>query len=119
MVRKYPLPVSNIKRLTEDAVVVSFDIPDELKEEFKFKAGQYITFIIDINGEQVRRAYSLCSSPDEDKMSVGVKRIPNGKMSTYLNRELKEGEIVCEGKNVFMGYSESFKDLKLNNQNNY
>ena len=94
MVRKYPLPVSNIKRLTEDAVVVSFDIPDELKEEFKFKAGQYITFIIDINGEQVRRAYSLCSSPDEDKMSVGVKRIPNGKMSTYLNRELKEGEIV-------------------------
>jgi|MDSW01.3.fsa_nt_gb ring-1,2-phenylacetyl-CoA epoxidase subunit PaaE len=94
MVRKYPLPVSNIKRLTEDAVVVSFDIPDELKEEFKFKAGQYITFIININGEQVRRAYSLCSSPDEDKMSVGVKRIPNGKMSTYLNRELKEGEIV-------------------------
>ena len=94
MVRKYPLPVSNIKRLTEDAVVVSFDIPDELKEEFKFKAGQYITFIIDINGEHVRRAYSLCSSPDEDKMSVGVKRIPNGKMSTYLNRELKEGEIV-------------------------
>ena len=94
MVRKYPLPVSNIKRLTEDAVVVSFDIPDELKEEFKFKAGQYITFIIDINGEQVRRAYSLCSSPDEDKMSVGVKRIPNGKMSTYLNRELKEGEVV-------------------------
>lgn len=94
MVRKYPLPVSSIERLTEDAVIVSFLVPEELKNEFKFKAGQYITFLIDINGDQVRRAYSLCSSPDEEQISVGVKRIPNGKMSTYLNRELKEGEVI-------------------------
>ena len=94
MVQAYPLAVTKITRTTEDSVVIGFKIHQDLQNIFAFKPGQYITFIIHINGEKVRRAYSICSSPDEELLSVGVKRIPNGKMSTYLNRELKEGDVI-------------------------
>ena len=115
MVQAYPLPVAKLERTTEDSVIVSFKIHKDLEKVFTFKPGQYITFIIEINGEKVRRAYSICSSPDEDLLSVGVKRIPNGKMSTYLNREIKEGDVI----NVITPKGKFFIETNKEHQKHY
>ncbi|MFY0643873.1 MAG: ferredoxin--NADP reductase [Bacteroidia bacterium] len=91
----YPIQVKEVKRETKDAVSIKFDIPSELKEKFHYKAGQYFTFSIIINGEDVRRSYSVCSSPVTDpNPTIAVKEVEGGKMSTYLNRSLKEGDTI-------------------------
>ncbi|WP_313360231.1 FAD-binding oxidoreductase, partial [Empedobacter sp.] len=82
------LTVKEIVKLTADAVQISFDVPEELHEEYNFLPGQYIT--LNINGE--RRDYSLCESPKDKKWSIGVKSQPNGKISSYLVNELKVGD---------------------------
>ena len=74
----HPLQVKEIQRLTDDAVAISFSIPKELIQAFLFKAGQYLTLSHSIDGEQVRRSYSLCSAPHEEVLRVGIKAIPNG-----------------------------------------
>ncbi len=92
MVHFHTLKVSNINRETSDTVSVAFDVPSELKDEFRFIPGQYVTLKTDINGEDVRRSYSLCSyDAGGEGLRVAVKEVPGGKMSTFLNRELKEG----------------------------
>ena len=88
------LRISKINRLTSDAIEIVFLIPENLKSEFEFIAGQYITISAKINNEEVRRAYSLCSNPDSLEVAVGVKRVEGGKMSTFLIDTLKEGDVV-------------------------
>jgi ring-1,2-phenylacetyl-CoA epoxidase subunit PaaE len=88
----YSLKVNEVRKLTDDSIEISFEIPDELLDKFKFKAGQYITIKSTINNEEVRRAYSLCSSPNSEKISVGVKKIKGGRMSTFLNEKLRNGD---------------------------
>ena len=105
----YPLKVSQIRALTTNAVELKFEIPAELKSKFNFKAGQYITIKHQIGGEEVRRAYSICSSIKEG-ISVGVKKVETGKMSSFLTTKIKEGDVlevmpptgnfVLQGKNV-------------------
>ena len=105
----YPLKVSQIRALTTNAVELKFEIPAELKSKFNFKAGQYITIKHQIGGEEVRRSYSICSSIEEG-ISVGVKKVETGKMSSFLTTKIKEGDIlevmpptgnfVLQGKNV-------------------
>jgi len=91
----FSIKVDQIIRETKDAVCVVLDIPQHLRSQFDYKAGQYLTFSIMINGEEVRRSYSLCSSPVTDnKPSIAVKEVEGGKMSTYLNNELKEGDML-------------------------
>ena len=86
----FSIKVDQIIRETKDAVCVVLDIPQHLRSQFDYKAGQYLTFSIIINGEEVRRSYSLCSSPVTDnKPSIAVKEVEGGKMSTYLNNELR------------------------------
>jgi ring-1,2-phenylacetyl-CoA epoxidase subunit PaaE len=63
MVKFYPIQIADIQKETKDCSVVTFDIPNDLKEEFKFNQGQHLTLKTIINGEEVRRSYSLCSSP--------------------------------------------------------
>ena len=87
----YPLKVSKIRVLTANAVELKFEIPADLESKFNFKAGQYITIKHQIGGEQVRRSYSICSSIEEG-ISVGVKKVETGKMSSFLCNELKEGD---------------------------
>ena len=89
----YPLKVSQIRALTTNAVELKFEIPAELKSKFNFKAGQYITIKHQIRGEVVRRAYSICSSIEEG-ISVGVKKVETGKMSSFLTTKIKEGDIL-------------------------
>ena len=93
----HPLQVKEIQRLTDDAVAISFSIPKELRQPFSFKAGQYLTLSHNIDGEQVRRSYSLCSAPHEEVLRVGIKAIPNGLFSNYANRQIKVGDILEVG----------------------
>ena len=105
----YLLKVSQIRALTTNAVELKFEIPAELKSKFNFKAGQYITIKHQIGGEEVRRAYSICSSI-KGGISVGVKKVETGRMSSFLTTKIKEGDVlqvmpptgnfVLQGKNV-------------------
>ena len=88
------LAVSQIERVTADSVKISFVIPQELKFSFDFFAGQYISLEKEIEGKLVRRAYSICSSPYEDVISVAIKQIPNGLFSTYACEQLQVGDLL-------------------------
>ena len=88
----YTLTISEIQRLTPKAVSIAFSIPDELKSLFSFIPGQYLTLKSTINGEEVRRSYSVCSADYESVLRVGVKEVQGGRFSTYANRELKVGD---------------------------
>ena len=88
----YSLTIDKISRLTPNAVAVSFIVPKELENEFDFEAGQYITIKHKINGEEVRRAYSISSSPKDKHITIGVKKGPEGRFSAFANSSLKEGD---------------------------
>ncbi|MEM6345338.1 MAG: 1,2-phenylacetyl-CoA epoxidase subunit PaaE [Bacteroidota bacterium] len=88
----YPLKVSAVDADATDCVLVSFDVPESLKEDFAYQQGQYLTLKTEIDGEEVRRSYSLCSSPLDDEWRVGIKKVPNGLFSTYANEQLQVGQ---------------------------
>jgi ring-1,2-phenylacetyl-CoA epoxidase subunit PaaE len=92
MSKFHNLKVAEVKRETEESVSILFDIPSELTETFDFVQGQYITIRTQIEGEEVRRSYSICSCPYGKELRVAVKQIPNGKFSTYANTTLKVGD---------------------------
>jgi ring-1,2-phenylacetyl-CoA epoxidase subunit PaaE len=92
MTEFFPLQVSSVSKETDDCTVVSFEVPHELKEKFIYKPGQHLTLKKTINDEDVRRSYSLCSSPLDNEWKVAVKQIPEGKFSTYINQDLKAGD---------------------------
>lgn len=101
----HQLEVGHIHRETPSAVSVEFTIPTALEPEFSFKSGQYITIKKTLNGKEVRRAYSLCSTPKENSVKVAIKEVANGTFSTYANLELKAGTFLevhpPEGKFVY------------------
>ncbi|MBT8304474.1 MAG: phenylacetate-CoA oxygenase/reductase subunit PaaK [Bacteroidia bacterium] len=88
----YELKVSNLYKETKDTVVVEFDVPEHYHETFKFQQGQHLTLRKLINGEDIRRTYSLCTSPIENLWKVAIKQIPGGVFSTYANTELSIGD---------------------------
>ena len=90
----YNIKVADIYKETDDTSVITFDIPSELQNTFKFRQGQHLTLKADIDGEDVRRSYSLCSSPFDKQWKVAVKLIPGGKFSAFVNNELKSGDII-------------------------
>ena len=91
----HTLKVKKVNRETADAVSVAFDIPEELQSAFKYKQGQYLTLRFDLKGQDVRRAYSMCSSPLDDELMITVKKVENGLVSTHINDHLKEGDEVA------------------------
>ncbi len=93
MAKFHSLTVSNIRKETDDCVSISFNIPDNLKEEFRFIQGQYVTLKMNIEGEELRRSYSLCSSPiAENDFRIASKKVSNGKVSNFLFERLKVGD---------------------------
>ena len=90
----HKLSIKNIIQETAHAVSVVFDIPENLKSNFSFKPGQYITLKKEINGEDVRRAYSICSSPNSTEVKVAIKAVENGTFSVYATKQLKAGDII-------------------------
>ena len=88
MAKFYSLDIKELKKETKDAVSITFDIPSNLQNEFKFIAGQYITLKTIINKEEVRRAYSICSSPKSNEITVAVKQVKGGTFSVFATTEL-------------------------------
>ena len=94
MPKFHSLTVSDVRRETEDTVSVAFDVPAELKSEYQFKQGQYLTFKKEIGGEEIRRSYSICRSPLDSDLRVAIKKVDGGKFSTYANELLHVGDVL-------------------------
>lgn len=95
MSKFYSLTISEITQETDECVSIAFHIPNDLKETFSYKQGQYITFKLMVNGEDLRRSYSVCSSPamNED-LRIAVKKVVGGKGSIFLNSNYKVGDTI-------------------------
>lgn len=91
MTKFYPLVVADVRRETRESVVVSLRVPDDLKDVFRFVQGQYLTFRTQIDGEEIRRSYSICAAVQDPELRVGIKRVPDGLFSSWANSELKPG----------------------------
>jgi ring-1,2-phenylacetyl-CoA epoxidase subunit PaaE len=89
----HTLVVSAVERLTEDAVAMTFDVPDELRETFAFLPGQHLALVQRAGGDQQRRSYSICS-PVGGPLRVAVKVLPGGEFSGYVNSRLKPGDML-------------------------
>lgn len=94
MAKFHKLKVKDIHKDTKDCSVITFDVPETLVEEFKFRQGQHLTLRTIINGEDTRRSYSLCSSPVDNQWQVAVKSIAEGKFSSFVNSELQTGDML-------------------------
>jgi ring-1,2-phenylacetyl-CoA epoxidase subunit PaaE len=88
----HKVTIKEIQQETANAVSVLFNIPKEVQSEFNFTAGQYITLQKEINGEEVRRAYSICSTPKSGDIRVAIKAVENGTFSTFATSNLKVGD---------------------------
>ncbi len=86
------LKIADIRRETADTVSIRFDVPRELHENYQYLSGQYLTLKTTIDGEELRRSYSLCSSPFEEEWRVAVKEVEGGKFSGFANQQLKVGD---------------------------
>lgn len=90
----HKITIQEVIQETADAVSVLFNIPENLKSNFYFKSGQYITLKKEIKGEEVRRAYSICSSPKSGELKVAIKAVENGTFSVYATTQLKKGDVI-------------------------
>lgn len=86
----YVVKVKDLKRIAEDALQIRFDIPEEISNEFKFVPGQYINLKATVNGEELIRSYSICT-PVGEEIGVGIRILSDGKFSSWVEKELKEG----------------------------
>ena len=88
----HPLKVKQVIKETPNCVSLVFDVPEGLKNEFAFEHGQNITIKKNIEGEEIRRSYSICSAPFENELKVAVQKVDGGKFSGYANSVLKAGD---------------------------
>lgn len=92
--RYHPLQITEVRRETDEAVSIVFDIPEVLRESFRFQAGQFVNVRATIDGEEVRRSYSICTTPHSGILRVAVKRVPDGKFSTHADEVLGAGDTI-------------------------
>ena len=111
----HALKVSKVHQETADTVSVSFAVPADLKTTFHYKQGQYLTLKFNLKGKEVRRAYSMSSSPLEADLTVSVKRVDKGLVSNHINDNLKEGDTV----EVMPPEGKFYVPLKEENTKNY
>ena len=90
----HQLTIADIRKETPDCVSIAFEVPDELKPAYQFKHGQNLTLRTLINNEEVRRSYSICSSPTDNELRVAIKKAPYGKFSVWANNMLKKGDVL-------------------------
>lgn len=88
------LAVDDLRRETSDAISLTFAIPGELTEDYAFAPGQYLTLRKTMDGEEVRRSYSICSSPDDSELRIAVKKVDGGAFSSWALDELKSGDML-------------------------
>ena len=90
----HPLRVRHVLPDTAEAVVVSFDVPEPLREVFSFTQGQYLTLRTEIDGQDLRRSYSICAGVDDGELRVGVRKVNGGVFSNWINAHLKPGDVI-------------------------
>ena len=109
------LVIKEIKQETSSAVSILFNVPEELKPNYIFVAGQYVNLRLTLDGQEIRRAYSICSSPESGELRIAVKAIKNGNFSQFANTKLKVGDVIevgePEGKFTF--------EPQIDRQHNY
>ena len=116
MSRFHSLKVTDVIMETKDAVSIGFEVPANLHEDFKYKQGQYLTIKLNIEGEELRRSYSICSSPTEEgQLRVAVKKVTGGKVSTYINDNIKVGDVL----EVMVPMGSFYTEMNANNTINY
>ena len=92
MARFHSLEVTSVQQETPECIVVGFRIPAAEQADFAFVHGQYLTLKLTVNGEELRRSYSICSSPlDKEEVRIAVKKVAGGRASTQLVDKLKPG----------------------------
>lgn len=111
----YPLKVAAVRPETDQAVAVTFEVPEELASQFMFSQGQYLTLKQDINGEEVRRSYSICAGLDDGKLEVAIKHVPGGVFSSWANAQLKSGDTL----EVMPPRGDFFTDLNADKKRHY
>ncbi len=110
------LKVVDVVREAADAVSVAFEVPANLKQDYKYIQGQYLTLKLTINGEEVRRSYSICSSPvEENELRVAIKKVQNGKVSTYINDKTKVGDVI----EVMTPMGTFYSEMNASNKKHY
>jgi ring-1,2-phenylacetyl-CoA epoxidase subunit PaaE len=92
------LVIKEIKRETASAVSILFNVPEELKPNYTFIAGQYVNLRLTLDGQEIRRAYSICSSPESGELRIAVKAMKDGTFSQFANTKLKVGDLIEVGK---------------------
>jgi ring-1,2-phenylacetyl-CoA epoxidase subunit PaaE len=90
----YSLTIRQVRRETPDCVSVAFNVPDELRATFAFAPGQYLTLRTTLEGEEVRRSYSICTAPHENDLRVAIKQVEGGQFSTWANTILRAGDVL-------------------------
>jgi ring-1,2-phenylacetyl-CoA epoxidase subunit PaaE len=90
----HPLRVAEVDRLTPDSVAITFDVPDGLRDAYRFTPGQHVAIRCDLGGRGVRRNYSICSPVSSGRLRIGVKRLPGGAFSSYAIERLAPGEVL-------------------------
>jgi len=115
MAEFYTIKVADLYKETRDCVVISFDIPAHLRSKFAFKQGQHITLRKMINGEDIRRNYSMCSSPLDHQWKVAVKAIPGGVFSNFANTSLNIGDEL----DLMPPHGEFYVEVDPPSSNNY
>jgi len=111
----HPLKVKEVRRETADCVSIAFDIPANLQEAFQYTQGQSLTIRTEIAGQEVRRTYSICSSPLDGEWRVAVKKVEGGLFSSFANQELKAGDIL----EVMQPVGRFYAELDPENRKNY
>ena len=115
MAQFHSLLIADVYKDTEECSVITFDIPENLKQEFQYKQGQHLTLRAIIDNQDVRRSYSLCSSPLDNEWKVAVKKIEDGLFSTYANDVLKKGDTL----EVMPPHGTFYKECTPNKPKNY
>jgi ring-1,2-phenylacetyl-CoA epoxidase subunit PaaE len=110
----HPLRIKEVRKETPDCVSVLFEIPDSLKANFSFLQGQSLTMRTFLNNEEVRRTYSICSSPIENECRVAIKKVEGGLFSTFANDQLKKGDVLEVMEPVGKFYTELDPSQKKN-----
>ena len=111
----HQLSVANVRQETDSSICVTFDVPLDLEETFKFKQGQFLTLKAQINNEEVRRSYSICSGVQDGHLKIGIKRVNGGRFSNYANDNFKTGFLV----DVMPPQGNFYTELNPKNEKNY
>ncbi len=90
----HTLTVASVEPITDDSVAVTFTVPDDLADAFRHVPGQHVIVKTSVDGEDVRRSYSICSAPEVGSVTVGIKKLAGGVFSTYANTVLAPGDAI-------------------------